>query len=213
MNKKKFIVCLLAVIAICGGIVGAQRLNSKYLKQKTYNHIFSLPTIAERKVEFAKLTPAQKAEIWRNDLLVKMKVHGYEGTEKEKILRDLSAALYPDLFDTEKTGGNPQTGEFAETRAAKQFFEVMGRYANAFSPEEAKIFCGILGEPTDPADEKAAKDKGLVDGADSPSLLGCDCNYESYCTWCSNYCQNDRYCNKTDGCGCFWFSRCNGICP
>lgn len=213
MNKKKFIVCLLAVIAICVGIIGAQKLNNRYLKQKTYNDIFGLPTISERKVGFAKLTPAQKAEIWRGDLLVKMKVHEYEGTEKEKILRDLADALFPDLFDTEKTGGSPQTGEFAETPEAKRFFEAMGRYANTFSFEESKLFCGTLGEPTDPAAEKATKAKALVDGADSPSLIGCDCNYQSYCTSCSNYCQNDRYCSKGDGCGCFWLYPCNGICP
>ena len=213
MNKKKFIICLLAVMAICAGIIGAQRLNDKYLRQKAFNDIFGFPTIAERKVGFAKLTLEQKAKIWRNDLLVKMKVREYEGTEKEKVVRDLAESLFPDLFDTEKTGGSPQAGEFAETPAAKRFFEAMEHFKNTFSPEEARLFCGILGEPTDPADEKAAKDKALVDNADSPLLFECDCNYQFYCTSCSNECQNERNCTGAPDCGCFWLSTCNGICP
>ena len=204
---------MLAVTAICAGIIGAQRINNRLSKEKIYNDILGLPTIAERKEAFAKLTSAQKAEIWRGDLLVKMKVREYEGTEKEKVLRDLADALFPDLFDTEKTGGSPQAGEFAETPAAKRFLEAMEHFKNTFSPEEARLFCGTLGEPTDPADEKAAKDKVLADGINSPSAKGCDCSIGSYCTWCNNYCQRDRYCERVDGCGCFWLSTCDGICP
>ena len=205
MNRKKFIVYLLAVMAICAGIIAAQSINNRLSKEKTYNDIFDLPTIAERKELYTKLTPTQKAEIWRGDLLVKMKVREYEGTEKEKIVRDLAETLFPDLFDTEKTGGGPQDGEFAETPEAKRFFEAMEHFKNTFSPEESKLFCGILGEPTDPAAEKAAKDKALVD--DASSTLGEDC------TWCDNYCQKNGSCVRVDSCGCFWFFKCDGICP
>lgn len=152
---------MLIVFAVCSAIVGAQRLNSRLLKQKTYNSIFILPTKAERQELYAKLMPTQKAEIWRNDLLVKIKVRESEGTEKGKILHDLSDALFPDLFDADKTRGKPQTGEFAETPEAKRFFEAVGRYTNAFSPEESKLICGILGDPTNPADEESAKDTTL----------------------------------------------------
>ncbi len=129
----------------------------------------SLPTISERKAEFAKLTPAQKAEIWRNDLSVKRQVYEYDGTKKEKFFRDLGSALSPDLFDKNKTKGSPQTGEFAETPEAKRFFEAMERFKNAFSPEELKLFCGTLGEPTNPEDEKAAKDRALAGDPISPA--------------------------------------------
>lgn len=215
MSRKKIVAFTLIVLTICLGIVGAQRVNNRLAKQKTFNDLFELPTVSQRKQAYAKLTPELKAEIWRNDLIVKMMVRKqYEGTEKEKILRELANSLFPALFDASKTQGNPQIGDFAETPEAQRFFAAMGRYTNAFSPEETKLFCGTLGEPTNPEAEKVIRDNALFGDGGDPSSLGlCNCSAESFCTSCNSACNRTPLCTKHTDCGCFWLSDRNGLCP
>lgn len=212
MNKKQIVVGIVALFLICVGIMVAQKQITKISKQRLYNSIFSAPTMAERKQLYSNLTPAEKADIWKWDMLLKVKVYELTGTEKGQILTDLSIAFFPDLFDVEKTGGKPTEGDFAQRPEAKRFFEVMGRYSNAFSAEETKTTCAILGNPTDPLAEKALKDKILADASDAPERLVCFCNYDSLCHACSNYCLKAVCEISGEGCGCFWLFACTGAC-
>lgn len=212
MNRKQIVVGIVGLFLICVSIIFAQKQVTKISKQKLYNPIFSAPTMAEKKQLYSNLTPAQKADIWKWDMLIKVKEYELTGTEKGKILTDLSAAFFPDLFDVEKTGSKPAEGDFAQRPEAKHFFEIIGRYSNAFSAEESKTICAVLGNPTDPLAEKALKDKIPVSAPDAPERLVCVCSAESFCNSCGNHCYKAVCEISREGCGCFWISQCTGIC-